>query len=304
MRELHDFFKKYNIKPNQYRKVGKTVVINTKDGSFVVKEKNPDRDPNIYTYLESRSFLYYPEIMNHPTDRYEITPFIEEIDMPAEQKMQDLIELITLLHNKTTHYKEVDEADYKKIYEDVSGNIEYLYSYYVDLISVIESKVFMSSSEYLLARNITKILSAINYSKHELETWYELVKDKRKQRFVVLHNNLSLDHFIRNKNSYLTSWDKSKIDLPIFDLYKLYKRHALDFDFEVLLRQYERSYPLLEEERKLFFILISLPDKLELDGSEYQNCKQISQQADLLFKTDLLLSPYNAKEKENNSNYK
>ena len=59
------------------------------------------------------------------------------------------------------------------------------------------------------------------YSKNELEKWYELVKNSHKKRLVVLHNNLDLSHFLRNSKSYLISWDKSKIDIPIFDLYKL-----------------------------------------------------------------------------------
>ena len=45
-----------------------------------------------------------------------------------------------------------------------------------------------------------------------------MVKDKRKVRYVVVHNNLDLDHFLKGKNNYLISWDKSKIDLPIYDL--------------------------------------------------------------------------------------
>lgn len=304
MLDLRDFFKQYDIRPNQYRKVGKAMFVSTNQGTIVVKEKSETMDPHIYEYLDSRSFNYYPPHVGESNDRYEITNYIEEIAMPEEQKMMDMIHLVALLHSKTTHYKEVDEADFKKIYEDIQNNIEYLYSYYTDLISVVETKTMMSPAEYLLARNITKILSSINYSKHELEVWYELVKGKRKQRFVVVHNNLSIDHFIRNKESYLVSWDKAKIDLPIFDLYKLYKRHALDYDFETLLSVYERSYPLLEEERKLLFILISLPDKIEMKSSIYDTTIEISEQVDRLFKTDNLLSPYYAKEKEKYSNYK
>lgn len=83
--------------------------------------------------------------------------------------MLDLIKLVSLLHNKTTHYKEVDFADYKTIYETLSNNIEYLYSYYNDIITLIETKVYMSPSEYLLARNISKIFGSLNFSKQELE---------------------------------------------------------------------------------------------------------------------------------------
>ena len=38
-------------------------------------------------------------------DQYEITEYIEDIEMPKEQKMQDMIDLVALLHSKTTHYE-------------------------------------------------------------------------------------------------------------------------------------------------------------------------------------------------------
>ena len=213
-----------------------------------------------------------------------------------------MINLVSLLHSKTTFYKEVDEDDYKKIYEDISGNIEYLKSYYIDLITIIENKVYMSPSEYLLARNISKIFASLNYCENELNKWLEIVENKKKQRFVVLHNNLELDHFIRNNDSYLISWDKSKIDIPIFDLYKLYKKYALVFDFESILKEYEKNYPLLNEEILLFFILVTLPDKIEFIDNEYENTKIVSKKVDIIYKTEKLIEEYFKTKKEYTNN--
>lgn len=214
--------------------------------------------------------------------------------------MLDLIKLVSLLHNKTTHYKEVDFADYKTIYETLSNNIEYLYSYYNDIITLIETKVYMSPSEYLLARNISKIFGSLNFSKQELEKWYKLVENKTKQRVVVLHNNLDLSHFRSNTKNYLLSWDKAKLGIPIFDLYILYKRHGLDFNFEEILKYYESSYKLQEDEKILFFILIALPDKIEFDGTLYEQTKKIGKFLDLSYKTESLISPYYTKNEPSN----
>lgn len=298
MKTLNTSLKKYGLVANEYRKEGKATIVSSNQGRYVAKEKSQNREDNIYEYLDSRNFSYYPKIISDREDDFSITEYVEEIAMPDEQKMLDMIELVALLHYKTTHYKEVDEDDYKKIYEDILNNVDYLYSYYIDMISMIESKVYMSPAEYLLARNISKIFASIEFSRGELKKWYDLVKNKRKQRFVVLHNNLEINHFIRNKNSYLISWDKAKIDMPIFDLYKLYKNHALDFDFETILRMYEKNYPLTEDERKLLFILITLPEKITFDENEYEMCKIISKQIDTLYKTEALLSPYYSTKKE------
>lgn len=298
MKKLNEAIRKYDLKPHRYQRLGKVTVVDTASGRYAVKENKQDQS-YIYQYLDSRNFRYYPSMVSSCSDDYLISAYEENYDLPEEQRMADMIDLVSLLHSKTTHFKEVDSADYKEIYEDIQNNIEYLYSYYSDMITVIESHIYMSPSEYLLARNISKIFSALRYAKAELENWYELVKDVRKQRLVVVHNNLELSHFIRNEHSYLLSWDKSKIDMPIFDLYKLYLKHGLDYDFLELLKRYEKNYPLQKAERMLLFILITLPEPLSFSSSEYENCKKISRQIDLLYKTEILLSPYYSKQEQN-----
>lgn len=57
------------------------------------------------------------------------------------------------------------------------------------------------------------------------------------------------------------------------------------------LKTYEQNYPLLEEEKKLFFILISLPDKITLEDSNYNNCLKINHLIDYLYRTEHLVSP-------------
>ena len=290
MKQINEILKKYKLKPNRYVKNGKATIVDTEIGRFVIKKNNYNK--KIFNYLKSRNFNYYPKIINDLDEEYEISEYIEEIDYPNEQKMLDLINLISLLHSKTTHFKEIDYEDYKQIYEDIKNNIEYLEDYYNEMITIIESHVYMSPSEYLLARNISRIFISLNFCKNEIENWYNLIKDKTKQRVVVLHNNLDLSHFIKNDNSYLISWDKSKIGIPIFDLYILYKRHALDYDFGEILKNYEKNYPLKKEERILLFILIALPIKLEFNKSTYELTKEISNQMDIMYKTEKLISPY------------
>lgn len=296
MRKINDVLKKYELKPHRYIKEGNVVIVDTDQGKYALKEKRGNK--KIFNYLNSRNFNYYPQFINDNNEDYDIMEYIEEVDIPIDQKIMDLVDLVGLLHSKTTHYQEVDEDDYKEIYEDINNNIIYLNSYYNDMINIIDTKVYMSPAEYLLARNITKVFAAINYSKGELDTWYEMVKKSHKKRLVVLHNNLDLSHFLRNNDSYLISWDKSKIDMPIFDIYKLYKRNGLEFEFSEVLKRYEKNYPLLPEEKKLLFILMALPDKIEFGKNEYENCKDINRMVDFVYKTEMIISPYYTKERK------
>ena len=296
MRNIRHILDKYELHPTRYQVKGKVTFVDTDRGQFAMKEMEHDQE-EIWNYLRSRNFLYYPEIIRYE-DNILVTKKEQDIAMPREQKAADLTDLMALLHHKTTHYKEVDINDYKELYEDISNNIFYLQTYYDDMMSVIESHVVMSPSEYLLARNITLVYSALAFAKDALEKWYDMIKDKRKQRMVVLHNHLELSHFIRNQNAYLTSWDKAKFGIPIFDFYKFYKKHGLEFEFDELLKRYERAYPLLEEERLLLFILIALPDKIEWDDSEYVMCQKVSNMIDMMYKTEQFISPYNTENRK------
>ena len=110
---------------------------------------------------------------------------------------------------------------------------------------------------------------------------------------VNIHNNLSLDHYLVDENrSYLISFRKSYRDFSIYDLINLYKKYYNSLDFCELIRRYEMYYPLLLEERMLFFVLISIPDKLEFDDNEYNMCIKVKNFYDYLFSSERLISDY------------
>ncbi len=288
MKEISELLKQEDIRALGYQKQGNVVIADTNIGKLVVK-KNNNKD-YIYDYLNTRNFSYYPEIIKE--NNYVISRYIEDVNIPKDQKIFDLVDLVSLMHSKTTHYKKVSEDEYKKIYEDLSNNYEYLYEYYTDIINIIDDKVFMSPSEYLLARNISFIFKSIEQGKSYIDKWFKEVEGLDKMRVSIVHNNLDLSHYIRNNKDYLISWDKSKIDIPIFDLYNLYNNHFLDFDFFELLKEYESKYPLKSYERDLLFILITMPNKIEFNDTEFNMCIKISNEIDKLYKSNSIIEEY------------
>jgi len=193
-------------------------------------------------------------------------------------------------------YKEIDIDDYKYIYENTLNQIEEMYNYYNMVMDNIEMIVYMSPADYLISRNISFIYSALNYAKNSIEKWYKMIENKRKVRLVVTHNNLSLDHYLKEDKPYLISWDKSKIDMPIFDLISLYENHYLDFDFIELINIYLSKYPYTTEEITLFLTLISIPKKIIKKDSVYETVLSIRKQLDYLYKTSELVKKYNIKQ--------
>lgn len=292
MNNIKDILNRYALIPKRYTIKKNATIIDADDGHFVFKKRTSNNDNvKLFKYLRSRSFQYIPTMIDYD-DEYDVYRYVEDIDIPREQKALDMMYLLSLLHNKTTFYKDVDEDDYKEIYENTIKDIEYIYNYYTDIITIIEQSIYMSPSDYLLARNISKVFEAIMFSRREIDSWYEIVKNKRKKRIVTLHNNLDLDHLIHNEELYLLSWDKSRQDMPLFDILDFYNRYALEFNFDELLKIYESKYPLLEEERLLLFIKMSIPRRINIKDREIEKCSEVRELLDHIYKTEILITPY------------
>lgn len=277
MKEINELLRKHDIKPHNYKKSGKCLIINDK---YVIKKNKTD----IYDYLKYRNYEYYPDLVID--NGYEISEYINEIDIPHEQKMIDLVTTISLLHKRTTYYKKISEFNLNEILDDIREKINDVKYFYDMLITKAEASIYMSPSEYLLARNISYIYSMLEISATNINKWYEIMKNKDKVRVAIIHNNLSLDHYLNNK---LISWEKAKISLPIFDLYKLYQKTYNEYDFEELLSIYTSEFPLKDEEIFLFKTLICIPLKIDISTNEIDNVIELNNKLNYLKLTSELI---------------
>lgn len=281
-------------KPYRYTIKGKSTILETTCGDFIIKPKNKDIN-ELYTYLTNRGFMNYPKIIDSSRDEVNVFEYVEDIKLPKEQKCDDLIEIIASLHNKTSYFKEVSEDKFKSIYEDIKSNINYLSNYYNTLYEIGFNEVYASPSNYIFMRNYYKLNSALEYAKSELENWYSLVTSETKIRVCLIHNNLELNHLLNDK---LISWDNYMIDTPVIDIVKLYKKEWKNINFSEILERYMYKFPLLEYEKKLLFILISMPPEIKKSDNEFEKCKVVSEVMDYVFKTEELIRPYNAEHEE------
>lgn len=286
--DIRSEISKYNLPINKLTiKSGARII----DNKIVVKDKKNKEINKTYKYLSSRAFDYFPYLIDD-SDKYEIYPYIDDIYEPREQKAMDLTHLLSLLHSKTTFYREVDIDKNKEIYEEIVNEVDYLNDYYNSLISSIEKEAYMSPSSYLIARNTNIIFSSIYYAKDNIEKWYKMIEDNKNERVSYIHNNINLEHYVKNDKPYLISWNNSRIDNPIYDLLSFYKNHYLEFDFSDLFHYYESGYPLKDEERLLLFIYMAIPSKIEVDSSEYEMCIKINKMIEYLYKTSNLIMNY------------
>ena len=267
MLRIHNFLKQKNIVPTKINKNNNCYII---DNKYVIKN-NFNRD--IYKRLNERSFNYYPNILNSLDDEYLIEEYIPNEFVSEDIKLEEMVELLSLLHNKTTFYKKVDIGDNKELYETISNNIVEIFKYYDEIMVDIESKEIYSPSEYTLSKNISLVFASINKAKNKLDSWYNEIKEIDKLRYTVNHNNLDLSHFIKGDKNYLISWNRANIDLPIYDIYNFFLNNDLDYD--LVLEAYLNNSPLLDYEKELLYIFLLIPPKLKKMDNEYDRTKEV-----------------------------
>lgn len=281
-------------KPYKVTVKGNAKIFNCVCGNYVIKEKKDKDIKELYKYLSSRSFEYYPKLVEDNRSDVNVFEYIEDTSIDDEQKLIDLVNVISLLHNKTSYYKEVTNDKIKSIYEELLGRVVFMEEYFNKMIETIEDNTFVSPSGSLLLNNSTKIFESLTFLKKEIEEWYKISIDTNKSRVSLIHNNLELEHYIKNNDDYLISWDNYKIDSPILDIVKLYKNVYLNMNFSEPLNVYMEKFTLTESEKKLLFIMLVLPDEINLTQNELKNVSIVRKYLDYIYKTEELIKPYYA----------
>ena len=266
---------------------GKSNILTTKDDKLVVKEKNKDLK-SLFEYLNSRNFNKYPKIIDEYDNKY-VYEYVKDVNMPINQKIVEEAKTLAELHYKTSYFKNIKIDDIKKIYEDIKSNILYIEDYYNRLFDKALAEEYIRPSLYVLLINSSLLKSNISFLKRELEKWYKLVSTEDKIRVVYNHNNLNIDHFINNK---FISWDNYIVDSPVVDLINLYHNDYNKYDYSIFLKEYLKCYELLDYEKSLLFIMISMPKIIDFTNNEMDNTIKASRRVDYINKTNDLLRPY------------
>ena len=278
--EIINIIKKRKIHPISYQKINKVYIINSKDNSYAIKLNTNNYD--IYKYLISRDFKYFPHNLTNINDNHDISLYIDGLNISNEQKINDYIKIMALLHNKTTYKREIDLDEIKEQYENLNNQILYLRKYYLDLNDKLDHELFFSPGAYLLLRNISLIYSILDNSELLLKEVYEKIKNDKSIRVSLLHNNPDLDHLLISDYEYLVSWDKSCFDSPIYEIEKFYRKYYRKIDINDLLNIYESINKLNNIEKKLLLVNLSIPKELKLTSNTYLDTKIINDEINYL----------------------
>lgn len=275
-------------------------LVEESNNKYIYKIKKSEKK-ELYQYLTNKNFVYFLPF-EESTNQYEKYRYINEKYINKEDKAIELINVLITLHVKTTTYQEMDLNTTKEFYEKTKEYINYLRSYYLDLQDYIETKIYMSPAEQLLMNNISKFYKALNYAEQKIDAWYFEKEKQKQERVVQLHNNLALSHFLIEENRYLINWDKSTKGIPIFDFLTFYKKEYQTLEMNSLFELYQSKYRFYNDELLLFQSLISIPEKITFEKTNYINTLNTKKVIIYIDKTNDFLSKYN--KKDESTNYK
>ena len=289
--ELYSILKKENIHPIAYKKINSVYLVSDKTITYAIKLNTNNYD--IYKYLLSKGFNYFPDNYSNINVNYDITKYIIPLEVNQTEKVNDYLKLLSILHFKTSYKREVNLDEIKINYEKLINEINDLRRYYISINDKLDKERFLSPADYLLLRNITLIYSVLNIIEKLLNKTYEKIKDSKSIRVALLHNNLSLDHLIINEGEYLISWDKSYFDSPINELNSFYRKYYNYIDINDFLLIYEKSNKLSAIEKTLLIIVLSVPKKIEFINNNYENTVLVNNEINYLKSIYELITKYN-----------
>lgn len=257
---------------NSIKIVGKCKII---DNEYVIKDKGSKDLEYLFNYLKSKNFYYIPDISLKDGQYY--YSYVLDNSITDEDKYLELIRVVSLLHQSTSYQKSVSKEKYDTLYNSISDYIDYYLTYFYDYLLLIEPKEDNNIFELFFMNNYSYIINYFRDIKFYLDKWYDLIKDHNSERVCIIHNNLSLNHFIMGKDKVLVSWDSYMIDSPLIDVNKLIKNEYLKIDVEKVVKEYISNMDLSSEELLLLKIVILLPFSIEFNkGDNLDKFKKLS----------------------------
>ena len=240
-----------------------TIVV-TDDKKYLLKNKNY-KLKKIEEYLTSIEYNYFLSILNSYDAAVYIYPYYDEFDVDEDEKYQNIINSLSILHIKTASCVIYDKNNMKELYDNISKRIDFVMKYYSDLQDNIEEFVFPKPAYYLLINNVSVIYKLLSYSKSYLDEWFK--QDKFNTITSLLINNLKLDNYIVGEKNYFINFDGSYRDIFLYDLVIFYKDNYDYKNIDKILEKYIKRLGIRKCEMYLFLSLISIPEVIDFTNN-------------------------------------
>lgn len=260
--------------PIKYTLVDNNKIITYPDKTIFIKMRSSYNIEEVYKYLADHAVNNYLKPVE-VTDRELIFPYFEKTSLTDDEISKRLVLNLTIWQNKTTTYQKLNLDEVKNFYESTKKEINYLFSYYRDILLQLETKVYYLPTEYLFLRNSSIINRQLKVAADLLEEWYETVKNKERERLVYCHGKCELAHFLPIDDGYFISLEQAHLGRVSDDIENLFRKNFSSIDLVTTYNLYQRKYPYTLDEKLFLFVKLAIPPKIDIYPCNLETNKRL-----------------------------
>ena len=260
--------------PIKYTLVDNNKIITYPDKTIFIKMRSSYNIEEVYKYLDDHAVNNYLKPVE-VTDRELIFPYFEKTSSTDDEISKRLVLNLTIWQNKTTTYQKLNLDEVKNFYESTKKEINYLFSYYRDIVLQLETKVYYLPTEYLFLRNSSIINRQLRVAADLLEEWYETVKNKERERLVYCHGKCELAHFLPIDDGYFISLEQAHLGRVSDDIENLFRKNFSSIDLVTTYNLYQRKYPYTLDEKLFLFVKLAIPPKIDIYPCNLETNKRL-----------------------------
>lgn len=260
--------------PIKYTLVDNNKIITYPDKTIFIKMRSSYNIEEVYKYLDDHAVNNYLKPVE-VTDRELIFPYFEKTSLTDDEISKRLVLNLTIWQNKTTTYQKLNLDEVKNFYESTKKEINYLFSYYRDIVLQLETKVYYLPTEYLFLRNSSIINRQLRVVADLLEEWYETVKNKERERLVYCHGKCELAHFLPIDDGYFISLEQAHLGRVSDDIENLFRKNFSSIDLVTTYNLYQRKYPYTLDEKLFLFVKLAIPPKIDIYPCNLETNKRL-----------------------------
>lgn len=260
--------------PIKYTLVDNNKIITYPDKTIFIKMRSSYNIEEVYKYLDDHAVNNYLKPIE-VTDKELIFPYFEKTSLTDDEISKRLVLNLTIWQNKTTTYQKLNLDEVKNFYESTKKEINYLFSYYRDIVLQLETKVYYLPTEYLFLRNSSIINRQLRVAADLLEEWYETVKNKERERLVYCHGKCELAHFLPIDDGYFISLEQAHLGRVSDDIENLFRKNFSSIDLVTTYNLYQRKYPYTLDEKLFLFVKLAIPPKIDIYPCNLETNKRL-----------------------------
>lgn len=260
--------------PIKYTLVDNNKIITYPDKTIFIKKRSSYNIEEVYKYLDDHAVSNYLKPVE-VTDKELIFPYFEKTSLTDDEISKRLVLNLTIWQNKTTTYQKLNLDEVKNFYESTKKEINYLFSYYRDIILQLETKVYYLPTEYLFLRNSSILNRQLRVAADLLEEWYETVKNKERERLVYCHGKCELAHFLPIDDGYFISLEQAHLGRVSDDIENLFRKNFSSIDLVTTYNLYQRKYPYTLDEKLFLFVKLAIPPKIDIYPCNLETNKRL-----------------------------